>query len=132
MPKFNKKHIKELKSYLYESDDHDAEIEVWEYDSENRVLRIKAVNPITKTDIDIIFIDVQFFCFIRDSSLKGEKTLNAIITKEEYSDLPINMKLAEDRFRDSLYLVCELFSRDILHVISKELIFENRRHSGTE
>lgn len=131
MPKFNKSSINELKNYLYYSDDHDAEIETWEYNSERSMLTIKGYNPIVNSQIELTFIDVKFFYFKRGKCCGSGNTLNAIVAVDNRLNISNCINFTDNFFDNALYLVFEFFSGDEWHIASQELVFETREGRST-
>lgn len=135
MTKFDKSKTEELKKFLYHIDSHDAEIMNSKYDIKNGIYYINLYNPIDKSAMHFIFYDVKIAMFFKDYNrglLFGDnEKIYSLSVEEDYSCFENNFNLSEGYYNGTLYLLFEMFSGDVLHIVSKEVSVDIQRNEDT-
>lgn len=123
--RFDKLKIKDLKDYLYHSNIHDAKIKALNYNTEQGVLAITALNPIYNLRMELIFEEVKSFLFTRDNKLGSRETIISLTVEEDGSYLENCTQICSDEREDFLYLLFQMFSGDELHIVSKAVFIKD-------
>ena len=124
MPRFDKSNFAELKAFLYNSYDHDAKIENVNTDYENESIEISLFNPYFGVNNVFSFRSVEFVLLLKGDWHGNRKEIIGITAEDDFSDLEKYLPNYSQYNEDSLYLVCQMFSGDELHIVSKEVIIE--------
>lgn len=124
MPRFDKSNFTELKAFLYNCYDHDAKIESVNTDYENESIEISLFNPYFGVKIVFTFLIIEFVLSIKGDWHGNRKEIIGITAEDDFSYLEKYLPNYSQYNEDSLYLLCQMFSGDELHIVSKEVIIE--------
>ncbi len=124
MPRYNRGSFKELKSFLYNSYVHDAELKNVSCNYNENSMKFELVNPIFAVKIDLTFFDIEIVLKIKGDWLGSRTTICSLTAEENFSRLQKYMLNPGEYANDSLYLMFQMFSGDELHIVSKEVLVE--------
>ena len=124
MPKFNKTTFVELRNFLYNSYDHDANIKSITCDYENKSIEISLFNAFFGVKINYIFHFVEVVLSIKGSWNGDQTEIIGITAEEDFSYLKKHLSNHSEYNQNSLYLLFQMFSGDELHIVSKEVTIE--------
>ncbi len=124
MPRFGKKHIGELKEFLYNSCVHDAILKNANYNCKDDSIIIELYNPIFNVKMDLSFLNIGIALAIKGDWSGSHETIISLSVEEDYSFLQNYLLKYGKHMEDSLYLMFQLFSGDELHIVSKEVVIE--------
>lgn len=127
MPKFDKKSIKKLKEFLYNSYVHDAKLENVRYECGKDNIRIELFNPIFNVKIDWIFHNIGIMFAIKGNWYGSRETIIGLAVEDDFSYLQNCIPTQLEGAGDYLYLMFQMFSGDELHIVAKEVTIEITR-----
>lgn len=131
MFRFDYSQINELKEFLYNSNDHDSEIQEINYEREKNSLCIRIFNPIYKTGLNITFKEVKIFISINGSYPLSRDTIIVICLEDDYSFIQNCMHVGKISEKDNLYLLFQMLSGDEFHIVAREVYIEEQKHANS-
>lgn len=132
MPRFDKNSFAELKEYLYNSYDHDAEFESFICDYGEDCIKIDLFNPFFNVRVHLIFNGINTVLATKGDWHGRRDTIVGIAALDDFSCLRNDLPKYDESTDGDLYLLFEMFSGDKLHIVSKEVIIENIRQVDDE
>ena len=125
MQVYNKNSLKELKKYLYNSDDiHDSEIINFIYSADNNKISVELLSPITKERKKLCFEDLKIVYLSAKIQLDVSSTVNSLTVEDDYSYLEESIRQLDKDIDNYIYLLFQMFSGVEIHIVSKALYIE--------
>lgn len=124
MKKFQKKNIRELKEFVYNSYIHDAEVSSVRYKWHEDQLKIETVNPIFHVSTDFTFCGIELMFAVKCEEYSGHDTIISLSVEEDFSYLQNHIPKYAGDAAEALYLLFQTLSGDELHIVAKEVVIE--------
>lgn len=122
--KFDKSNTDDLKIFLFNSCIQDAKLEGVSYESGEGCLKIRIYNPIFSTKLELTFCEVGSVLAIRGNEFENREKIISLTVEEDYSYLKNWLPDCDEKNKDSIYLMFQMFSGDELHIVSRNVVFE--------